>query len=198
MQVCIASIITDHTAWHILMYQTTKHGKLLSTALEHGCGRLSDFIVQNACAGQFFDLHACVTSSLSDCVKALHLLQVGKRYVSEQRDIDPLFAKSMLDALAVISQKTSFACQACCLHTYSIYRYLQSHATHVNVELKNVEDVKDVACVEELLSRSKVFRDTHEECLGCIQKFAHVVTVDSTVDTKLACSCHPGTILVQS
>ena len=89
MQVCIASIITDHTAWHILMYQTTKHGKLLSTALEHGCGRLSDFIVQNACAGQFFDLHACVTSSLSDCVKALHLLQVGKRYVSEQRDIDP-------------------------------------------------------------------------------------------------------------
>eukprot|EP00435_Cladocopium_sp_Y103_P015908 s2948_g3.t3 len=39
------------------------------------------------------------------------LVQVGKRYVSEQRDIDPLFAKSMLD----------------------------------------------------LLSRSKVFRDTHEE-----------------------------------
>eukprot|EP00434_Breviolum_minutum_P021999 symbB.v1.2.019420.t2/scaffold1560.1/size111759/11 len=39
------------------------------------------------------------------------LVQVGKRYVSEQRDIDPLFAKSML----------------------------------------------------ELLSRSKVFRDTHEE-----------------------------------
>jgi len=24
--------------------------------------------------------------------------QVGKRYVSEQRDIDPLFAKSMLDS----------------------------------------------------------------------------------------------------
>ena len=106
------------------MHQTTKHGKLLSTALEHGCGRLSDFIVQNACAGQFFDLHDCVTSSLSDCVKALHHFQVGTRYVSEQRDIDPLFAKSMLDALGVISlQKTSFACQACCFDTYSIFSY---------------------------------------------------------------------------
>ena len=50
----------------------------------------------------FFDLRACVTSSLSDSVKVLHHFQVGKRYVSEQRDIDPLFAKSMLDALGVV------------------------------------------------------------------------------------------------
>ena len=70
---------------------------------------------------------------------------------------------------------------------------LQSHATHVNAELENVEDVKDVACVEELLSRSKVFRDTHEECLGCTQKFAHVVTVDLTVDTGIL---HTHAILV--
>ena len=55
-----------------------------------------------------------------------------------------------------------------------------------------VKDVKDVACVEELLSRSKVFRDTHEECLGSTQKLAHVVTVDTRI------SCHPGTILVPS
>ena len=46
------------------------------------------------------------------------LLQVGKRYVSEQRDIDPLFAKSMLDTCSTpLPEINQTACKTCKVFT---------------------------------------------------------------------------------